>query len=79
MKILVLHGPNLNLLGTREPDKYGTFTLKEINDELNELAKELNVTIETYQSNIEGELVDKIQQAKNNFDVSYMYRLICVE
>lgn len=68
MKILVLHGPNLNLLGTREPDKYGTFTLKEINDELNELAKDLNVTIETYQSNIEGELVDKIQQAKNNFD-----------
>ena len=68
MKILVLHGPNLNLLGTREPDKYGTFTLKEINDELCELAKELNVTIETYQSNIEGELVNKIQQAKGNFE-----------
>lgn len=68
MKILVLHGPNLNLLGTREPEKYGTFTLKEIDEAIRVLAKELNVSIETYQSNIEGELVDKIQQAKNNFD-----------
>lgn len=68
MKILVLHGPNLNLLGTREPEKYGMFTLKEINTAIENLAKELGISIETFQSNIEGELVDKIQQAKNNFD-----------
>jgi 3-dehydroquinate dehydratase II len=67
MKILVLHGPNLNLLGTREPKNYGCTTLDDINNELKELGKKLNVEIECFQSNTEGELVEKIQQAKNNF------------
>ncbi len=67
-KILVLHGPNLNMLGTREPEKYGKTTLADINNMLEDLAKELNVTIETFQSNSEGELVTKIQQAYGMFD-----------
>jgi len=68
MKILILHGPNLNLLGTREPDNYGNETLQDINSNLENLAKELNVELEIFQSNIEGELVTKIQQAKGVFD-----------
>lgn len=68
MKILVIHGPNLNLLGTREPDKYGAKTLEDINQEVKALAYELGVEIDFYQSNIEGELVDKIQEAKGEFD-----------
>ncbi|HIS89722.1 TPA: type II 3-dehydroquinate dehydratase [Candidatus Avigastranaerophilus faecigallinarum] len=68
MKILFLNGPNLNLLGTREPDKYGTQTLKDIEVFIKEEAKKLNIEIEFYQSNIEGELVNKIQEAKNIFD-----------
>ena len=68
MKILFLNGPNLNLLGTREPDKYGTQTLKDIEIFIKEEAKKLNIEIEFYQSNIEGELVNKIQEAKNIFD-----------
>ncbi len=68
MKILVLHGPNLNLLGKREPDKYGTNTLEEINNSLKTLATELNIQIEIFQSNSESELVDKIQQAIDGFD-----------
>ena len=68
MKILVLNGPNLNLLGTREPEKYGTQTLADIENFLKDEASKLNIEIEFYQSNIEGELVDKIQQAKGVFD-----------
>ncbi len=68
MKILFLNGPNLNLLGTREPDKYGIKTLQDIEAYIKEEASRLNAEIEFYQSNIEGELVDKIQQARNNFD-----------
>ena len=68
MKILFLNGPNLNLLGTREPDKYGTQTLKDIELFIKEEAEKLNIEIEFYQSNIEGELVNKIQEAKNVFD-----------
>ena len=68
MKILFLNGPNLNLLGTREPDKYGTQTLKDIEIFIKEEAKKLNIEVEFYQSNIEGELVNKIQEAKNIFD-----------
>ena len=68
MKILFLNGPNLNLLGTREPDKYGTQTLKDIEVYIKEEAKKLNIDVEFYQSNIEGELVNKIQEAKNIFD-----------
>lgn len=57
MKILVLHGPNLNLFGRREPHIYGTTTLAEINDKLQALARELKVELVAFQSNLEGELV----------------------
>jgi len=67
-KILVLHGPNLNLLGQREVDIYGNLTLDEINQQLVKFAKEHNFIVEAYQSNSEGELVTKIQEAKGNFD-----------
>jgi 3-dehydroquinate dehydratase-2 len=62
MKILVLHGPNLNLFGRREPHIYGTTTLAEINASLMALAKELQVELETFQSNHEGALVDKFHE-----------------
>ena len=58
MKILVLHGPNLNLFGRREPHIYGTTTLAQINDQLASLAGELGIELATLQSNYEGELVD---------------------
>jgi 3-dehydroquinate dehydratase II len=61
--ILVLHGPNLNLLGTREPAIYGRETLAGIDRRLRRLAADLGVTVETYQSNDEGALVDRIQAA----------------
>ena len=67
LHILVLHGPNLNLLGTREPTVYGEATLAEINDMLMGLGKELGVYVEARQSNIEGELVTWIQQAPSQF------------
>lgn len=66
MKILVVNGPNLNLLGTREPDVYGTLTLEKINEELALYAQNLGAEIEFFQSNIEGEIVDKIQQSRND-------------
>ena len=62
-KVLVIHGPNLNMLGKREPDIYGTTTLAEINNRLKEDGKRLNIDIETFQSNHEGRIVDKIQAA----------------
>jgi 3-dehydroquinate dehydratase-2 len=64
MRILVLHGPNLNLLGTREPDVYGTTTLAEIDASLAALGAELGVAVEGFQSNHEGALVDSIQAAR---------------
>jgi 3-dehydroquinate dehydratase-2 len=67
-KILIINGPNLNLLGTREPEVYGKLTLNEIETELKNLAKELKVEIECFQSNHEGEIVDKICNAQNIFD-----------
>ena len=68
-KILVIHGPNLNLLGDREVDTYGKLSLNDINDQLKKLAKELKVDLETYQSNVEGEIVNTIQDAKGKFKV----------
>jgi 3-dehydroquinate dehydratase-2 len=61
MKILVIHGPNLNLLGTREPDVYGSITLDDINRQVQILAQELGMVAETFQSNSEGAIVDAIQ------------------
>jgi 3-dehydroquinate dehydratase-2 len=63
MHILILHGPNLNLLGTREPDVYGHTTLADIDRELTVLAGELGVTVTTFQSNHEGALIDRIHTA----------------
>jgi 3-dehydroquinate dehydratase-2 len=68
MRILYLNGPNLNLLGTREPEKYGRTTLAEIESQVRKRAEELKVTIEFRQSNLEGELVNWIQEAKGQFD-----------
>lgn len=67
-KILVIHGPNLNLLGAREPDVYGAVTLEAINAALQALAGELKVVIECFQSNHEGEIVEKIGQARSAFE-----------
>jgi 3-dehydroquinate dehydratase-2 len=67
MKILVLHGPNLNLLGTREPEVYGHLTLDEINGRIGALGRELGVETAFAQSNHEGELVQRIQDARGIF------------
>lgn len=66
MKILIINGPNINLLGTREPEIYGALTMEKINEQLSAYAKMLGIELETFQSNIEGEIVDKIQKAKND-------------
>ncbi|MFW5811110.1 MAG: type II 3-dehydroquinate dehydratase, partial [Thermodesulfobacteriota bacterium] len=62
-KVLVIHGPNLNMLGKREPEVYGTTTLDEINEDLMKLGEELGLEVKTFQSNHEGAIVDKIQSA----------------
>jgi 3-dehydroquinate dehydratase-2 len=66
-RVLVLHGPNLNLLGQREPQIYGSTTLAEIDAMLVKLGQELGVEVETYQSNLEGELVTKVQEARGQY------------
>lgn len=68
MKILLINGANLNMLGQREPEKYGTTTLLDIEQALMKQASELNVCLDCWQSNHEGDIVDKIQQAKGIYD-----------
>jgi 3-dehydroquinate dehydratase-2 len=67
-KILIINGPNLNLLGTREPEIYGKLTLNDIETQLKNKAEQLKVEIECFQSNCEGEIVNKIGSAQNKFD-----------
>ncbi len=68
MRILIINGVNLNMLGFREPEQYGNITLKELEKELHAFSFGLGIDIETYQSNSEGELVERIQQAREHFD-----------
>lgn len=64
-KVLILHGPNLNLLGTREPEIYGSFKLEDVDRDLQQLAQELKLDLRILQTNHEGELVDAIQKARD--------------
>ena len=68
MRVLVVHGPNLNLLGDREPTVYGDVTLDQVNEMLATLATELGVELSTFQTNQEGLMVDRIQSAMGNAD-----------
>ena len=68
MKILLINGPNLNMLGTREPEKYGSTTLNDIENNMKLLATKYNCSLDCFQSNHEGELIDKIQSTKNLYD-----------
>lgn len=68
MKILIINGVNMNMLGLRETEKYGTITLKDLEKELYAFSFELGIDIETFQSNFEGEIVEKIHQTKDHFD-----------
>ena len=68
MKLLVINGPNLNMLGIREPDIYGRQTYKDLEDYVNQICARLGVEVEQYQSNHEGDLVDKIQWAYGKVD-----------
>ncbi|HJU28141.1 MAG TPA: type II 3-dehydroquinate dehydratase [Candidatus Binataceae bacterium] len=67
--VLVIHGPNLNLLGTREPEVYGRTTLADVDRQLAELGRELGTEVVSFQSNSEGAIVDRIQQARGQIDV----------
>jgi 3-dehydroquinate dehydratase II len=66
-KILVIHGPNLNLLGKREPDIYGKFSLDDINKKIKKLAKEKGVSVDVFQSNHEGKIVDTIGKSPKKY------------
>ncbi len=63
-KIIILNGPNLNLLGEREKNQYGSFTLKDIEKKCNDYANKNSIQVQFFQSNLEGEIVDKIQQSR---------------
>ena len=67
VSVLVINGPNLNMLGNREPDLYGSMTLDEINRKMIDYAREINITLEFFHSNIEGEIVSKIQESAGPF------------
>lgn len=67
-RVLVLHGPNLNLLGTREPDVYGATTLQDVERDLQKHARGLGATIDSRQSNLEGQLIDWLHEARDEFD-----------
>ena len=67
-KIIILNGPNLNLLGEREKNQYGNFTLKDVERKCNEYSNENDIKLTLFQSNIEGELVDKIQNSRDSQD-----------
>jgi len=69
LRALVIHGPNLNLLGEREPEVYGRTKLRDIDRELKRLGKELGLTVDTFQSNSEGAIVDRIQKARGRADL----------
>ena len=66
-KIMVIHGPNLNMLGKREPDIYGKDTLEEINSKLKKLGKKLGIDVDTFQSNYEGAIVEKIHEISGKY------------
>ena len=68
MKILIINGVNMNMLGFREPEKYGSMTLKDLEKELYAFSFELGIDIEMFQSNLEGEIVEKIHSARDVFD-----------
>ncbi len=67
-KIIIVNGPNLNLLGEREKNQYGSFTLKDLEKKCTEYAKKNNITLSFFQSNEEGELINQIQNSRNNQD-----------
>ncbi len=67
-KIIILNGPNLNLLGEREKNQYGSFTLEDVEKKCNEYANKNDIKLSMFQSNIEGELVEQIQTARNSQD-----------
>ena len=68
MKILVINGVNMNMLGLREPEKYGQMTLPQLENTLKQFTSELQITLDCWQSNIEGEIVEKIQTSRNLYD-----------
>ncbi len=67
-RVLVIHGPNLNLLGKREPETYGNLTLQQIDERIMKVAQKEGVSVETFQSDSEGELISRIQEAMGRFD-----------
>lgn len=68
MKVLLINGPNLNLLGIREPEIYGKATLKEIEEKLKKYSEKLQINLEIYQSNHEGKIIDKIQESYSEIE-----------